>query len=61
MTEPLIFQYKNYRGEVTTRIVTPISVRFGLTEWHPEPQWLLLAFDHEKQAEREFAMKDMRP
>ena len=59
MIEPFIFEYKNHRGEVATRTVTPISVRFGSTEWHSEPQWLLLAFDHEKQAEREFAMRDI--
>jgi hypothetical protein len=56
---PLTFSYKNHRGEVATRVVTPILVRFGSTEWHPELQWLLQAFDHEKQAEREFAMKDI--
>jgi hypothetical protein len=62
MTEqrtPFTFTYKNYRGDIAVRNVTPISVRFGSTEWHPEPQWLLLAFDHEKQAEREFAMTDI--
>jgi hypothetical protein len=47
--------YTNYRGETATRRISPISVRFGSTEWHPEEQWLLLAFDHDKQAEREFA------
>lgn len=56
---PFVFTYKNYRGEIATRVVTPISVRFGSTEWHPEPQWLMKAFDHEKQAEREFAMMDI--
>jgi uncharacterized membrane-anchored protein len=47
--------YTNYRGETAIRRISPISARFGSTEWHPEPQWLLLAFDHDKQAEREFA------
>ena len=53
---PLQFTYRNYKGEVRDRTVTPLGVRFGATEWHPEPQWLLRAFDHDKQAEREFAM-----
>ncbi len=56
---PLVFSYRNYRGEVSKRIVKPVSVRWGSTEWHPEPQWLLLAFDFEKQADREFAMNDI--
>ncbi len=60
MTEtPFVFTYKNHRGETATRTVSPISVRFGSTEWHPERQWLLKAFDHEKCAEREFAMADI--
>lgn len=57
--EPLTFAYRNWRGEVGTRHVRPISVRYGSTEWHPEPQWLLLAHDLDKDAEREFAMRDI--
>jgi len=48
--------YTNWRGERTLREIIPISIRFGTSEWHPEPQWLLLAYDIDKQAEREFAM-----
>jgi hypothetical protein len=50
--------YKNWRGEVAVRNIIPISVRYGNTEWHPEMGWLMLAFDVDKQAEREFALKD---
>jgi hypothetical protein len=50
--------YTNYRGETSERTIVPKSVRFGSTERHPEPQWLLLAFDVDKQADREFALKD---
>lgn len=50
--------YTNYRGYTSKRIITPIKPWFGSTEWHPEPQWLLTAFDHEKQANRDFALKD---
>lgn len=53
------FKYKNYRGEVAWRSVEPIEIRFGSTDWHPEPQWLLRALDVEKNAEREFAIKDI--
>lgn len=56
---PLTFAYKNHRGEVANRSVTPISVRWGTTPWHPTPCWLLLAFDHERGAQREFNMADM--
>jgi hypothetical protein len=53
-----VISYTNYRGETSVRRIIPKSVRFGSTEWHPEPQWLLLAWDDDKQADREFALKD---
>lgn len=56
----LIFWYKNHRGEEGYRRVRPISIRYGASEWHTEPQWLMRAHDLEKEAEREFAMADMR-
>lgn len=56
--EPVRITYRNYRGETAQRVITPQRVWFGSTEWHPEPQWLMAAFDHEKQANRDFAIKD---
>jgi hypothetical protein len=53
------FTYKNYRGEISTRLIYPLGIVFGATEWHPQPQWLLTAFDIQKNAERTFAMKDI--
>lgn len=57
--EPLIFTYRNWRGEVATRRAIPQHVYFGATEWHPEPQWLMRAFDVDKGEVRDFAMRDM--
>ena len=56
--EAITFRYTNWRGEVADRTAIPRGLRWGATEWHPEPGWLLLAFDTEKQADREFALKD---
>ncbi len=56
--EPARITYTNYRGETDERIITPQRVWYGSTDWHPKPQWLLTAFDHEKQAKRDFALKD---
>ncbi|MDR6952331.1 hypothetical protein J2X65_001686 [Ancylobacter sp. 3268] len=53
---PLTFTYRNWRGETDTRRALPLGIRFGSTEWHPEPEWLLRAFDIDRQAEREFAL-----
>jgi hypothetical protein len=53
-----VVYYTNWRGETSRRRIIPKSVRYGSTEWHPEPQWLMLAWDDDKQADREFALKD---
>lgn len=58
---PFVFDYTNWRGEKDRRRVIPHGMRFGSTEWHPEPQWLMKAFDLDKQADREFAMRDIQP
>lgn len=52
--------YTNYRGETAVRQVIPKRIWFGGTDWHPEQQWLLDAFDIAKGADRSFAMKDIR-
>lgn len=56
--EPVEITYTNWRGETSQRTIIPRGIWFGSTEWHPEPQWLLRAFDVEKQAQRDFALKD---
>lgn len=56
--KPCEITYKNWRGVIAQRQVIPISFRFGTTEWHPEPGWLMLAWDVDKSANREFALTD---
>jgi hypothetical protein len=53
---PLLFVYRNHRGEMGLRRVIPISVRHGTNEWYKDPQWLLRARDLDRGAEREFAL-----
>lgn len=50
--------YRNYRGEVSKRTVKPVRIYWGSTDWHPEPGWLMEAWDYEKNASRDFALKD---
>ncbi|WP_287310864.1 hypothetical protein [Mesorhizobium sp.] len=59
-TEPLTFHYKNYRGEHSERRVLPRGFRFGTSEFHPKPQWLLIAYDLDKKALREFSFEEIR-
>jgi predicted DNA-binding transcriptional regulator YafY len=59
LTAAIEILYTNYRGETARRKIVPWSLRYGSTEYHPEPQWLLEAFDLEKKAGRTFAMHDI--
>lgn len=56
---PLKFKYKNWQGETAVRNVMPIKIWFGHTDFHVEDQWLLKATDLDKNAERDFAVKDI--
>jgi len=52
--------YTNYKGVTGTREILPIEILYGHTDWHKEDQWLLRAFDIAKQADRTFAVKDIK-
>lgn len=52
--------YKNWKGETDWRWILPLNIYFGKTEWHPEYQWLMEAFDLDKRAPRTFAVKDIQ-
>jgi hypothetical protein len=56
MIEPIPVNYVNWKGSERVRQIVPISVRFGSTEFHPVPQWLLKALDPEDNQEKEFAL-----
>ncbi len=49
--------YKNWKGEISDRLIMPERIYYGKCEpWHKEEQWLLQAWDVEKKAYRTFAM-----
>lgn len=52
-------KYKNYRGEISNRNITPFRIRFTVNKYHTERQWLLTAYDHGKEDMRFFAVKDI--
>lgn len=54
------FVYTNHRGETEVRHIVPIRIRFAASEWHPQEQWLMDAFDLDRDAERSFALSDAR-
>ena len=51
--------YTNYKGNRSWRTISPDTIAYSSNKWHPERQWLLRAWDSEKKAMREFAMKDI--
>ena len=53
------FEYIKYKGIKSTLNVIPMSLYFGATEFHPENQWLMVAYDLDKQCERTFALNDI--
>lgn len=53
--------YTNYKGETRNRVIIPINLWYGSTEYHKEPQWLYQALDVEKNQVRDFALKDLTP
>lgn len=52
LSHVVTIRYTNYRGETADRRIVPRMLRFAATEWHPEPQWLLDAFDIDKGSPR---------
>jgi predicted DNA-binding transcriptional regulator YafY len=53
-------KYTNWRGETSIRSIVPLKIWFGSTEWHKDNQWLLKAFDIDKDAERDFTLSDIQ-
>lgn len=56
--QPITMTYRNWCGETGERTILPRKLWFGSTEWHPEPGWLLTAWDCDKEAERVFSLAD---
>lgn len=58
-TGHVTIEYTNYRGELDVRKIAPMYFHFGKTEFHPEPQFLLKAWAFDRNAERDFAVRDI--
>lgn len=56
--KPIVMTYRNWRGEIGLRAIIPHCLWWGATEWHPEPGWLLTAWDCSKAEVRDFALAD---
>jgi hypothetical protein len=56
----IVFGYTNWKGEMSVRKAIVKEFFFGKTEYHPEYQMMIRAFDLDKLTERTFAVKDMK-
>jgi hypothetical protein len=55
----ITFTYTNYKGETSVRTAKFVSISYGSTEYHPEPQFLIAGYDLDKKGLRGYAVKDM--
>ena len=52
-------KYTNHEGKTDWRVIIPLSIEFGTTEYYPEPQMLLVAFAYDRDDYRKFACKNI--
>lgn len=55
----ITIDYTNYKGVRGVRAIDPILLRWGSTQYHKKPQWLLEALDCNKGEYRTFAVEDI--
>jgi hypothetical protein len=55
----VVIDYTNHRGERALRTVEPMAMEYRVSPWHEGKQWIMQAWDVDKEAERDFAMKDI--
>lgn len=56
----MVIHYTNYRGETKDYRIQPLELFWSPTnQYHPEPQFLLRALDLDRNAYRDFAIKDI--
>lgn len=53
--------YTNWHNETAVRRFDTRKVFFGVSPWHPEPQWLIEVYDEDKTAMRTYALSKLHP
>jgi predicted DNA-binding transcriptional regulator YafY len=56
----VLIDYINYRGERGIRRIIPERCYLDEVSWHPGRQWILDAWDLDKDAIRSFAIADIQ-
>ncbi len=52
--------YVNHRGDRSWRVVRVLGFHFGSSQWHPEEQLLVAAYDLDRQVIRHFAASGIK-
>ena len=52
----IVLDYTNWKGERRDRRVMPLTLWFGVSEFHDEAQWFIRAIDLERNVMRDFAL-----
>lgn len=55
----LKFIYMNHKRIKSTRWVIPIGFKWGSSKWHPGLHWIMMAWDIDKEAVRDFLLNEM--
>jgi len=59
-TQPITISYTNWRGETRERHIAPLTLWYGVSEWHDGPQWFIRAIDMDSGDERDFALSGFK-
>lgn len=59
-SKALQIDYTNHAGERRKRLVVPLHITYvAAPPWHPEPQWIMVAWDAESDQTKSFAMANI--
>jgi len=51
--------YTNWRQETKVRNILPIAIYWGSTNYYPIPQWIVKAYDKDRQDYRLYSLKNI--
>jgi predicted DNA-binding transcriptional regulator YafY len=52
----IVLDYTNWKGERKDRRIMPLTLWFGVSEFHDEPQWFIRAMDLDRNVMRDFSL-----
>jgi predicted DNA-binding transcriptional regulator YafY len=59
LNNPMEIKYINWKNRTSNRLIIPIKIWYGISDFHKGAQWFLRALDLDKNENRDFAIKDI--